>query len=421
MPMHLGLVLLVCAVAVPSAPAGAATRRAHRPTTATCSTRNLLNASLAATRLTYHPAPRTARARRTACNVARSLGFGLLRKHPKGLTVGRAVVVSHWRCRGSATQATCVRGKRRVIVRWRKRLARPGAGGPVDSGGGGGRWYSDTVPYYNSSSAYASDVTKAAAAWNAGGVKIRWVAVPQSQAKVIIHEGELDYPAVGLGTSPGPGTRLDHGEITLLPGQLEENASRGSVQAHMIQATIVAHEMGHVMGLSHAAEGVCATMDAQIWGFCSIPNQPWSYRCRVLEPNDVQRAAAIYGGTPADPGPELCEIGSPPGPVRNVSSSVGSDGVVHLSWHLPDDSTVNHAEAVSRQDDQCPTAWDDPASSSAGSSNGNPSRDQTVDVYPGPGHRCLAIYAVAPFGDSGVDRPSAAVYVQVDVPEPPAG
>ena len=64
-------------------------------------------------------------------------------------------------------------------------------------------------------------------------------------------------------------------------------------------ALIVAHELGHVLGLDHE-DGVCATMNRAVGNdatsHCPIP-PAGMWTCRLLQPDDVRGAVSLYGGT----------------------------------------------------------------------------------------------------------------------------
>jgi hypothetical protein len=76
-------------------------------------------------------------------------------------------------------------------------------------------------------------------------------------------------------------------------------------------ASVVAHELGHVLGLKHTT-ATCATMNPEgsEWGGAQCPRlKPWQWRCRLLEFADIAAAADLYGGKPAAlPGAAHCNL-----------------------------------------------------------------------------------------------------------------
>jgi hypothetical protein len=64
-------------------------------------------------------------------------------------------------------------------------------------------------------------------------------------------------------------------------------------------ALIVAHELGHVLGLDHES-GTCATMNPSVANDhttrCPAP-PAGTWTCRLLQPDDVRGAVSLYGGT----------------------------------------------------------------------------------------------------------------------------
>jgi hypothetical protein len=65
-------------------------------------------------------------------------------------------------------------------------------------------------------------------------------------------------------------------------------------------ALIVAHELGHVLGLDHETS-VCATMNPSVGDDhttrCPAP-PPGMWTCRLLQADDVRGAVSLYGGSP---------------------------------------------------------------------------------------------------------------------------
>jgi hypothetical protein len=69
-------------------------------------------------------------------------------------------------------------------------------------------------------------------------------------------------------------------------------------------AQVIAHELGHVLGLGHTTVP-CAAMSAG-WYCPDAPAGEW--RCRLLERDDVEGAVHLYGGTVGPLGPVNCPI-----------------------------------------------------------------------------------------------------------------
>ena len=74
-------------------------------------------------------------------------------------------------------------------------------------------------------------------------------------------------------------------------------------------AIVVAHELGHVLGLDHE-DRICATMNTYLVDghpeHCpAAPAEMWV--CRLLRADDVRGAVKLYGGTVRPiRGPEFC-------------------------------------------------------------------------------------------------------------------
>jgi Matrixin len=150
----------------------------------------------------------------------------------------------------------------------------------------GGRWATRTITYSTETRAYAWSVDTAAYAWNASGAQIRFVKSARADAKVLV--GIRWYRHAG------------DAHLHLVDGSIvraEVGIQTGHDRYEM--ALIVAHELGHVLGLDHET-GTCATMNPTVrndhMASCPAPpNGMWT--CRLLQPDDVRGAVSLYGGT----------------------------------------------------------------------------------------------------------------------------
>ena len=149
----------------------------------------------------------------------------------------------------------------------------------------GGRWAGRTIPYYTETAAFSWSVDTAAYAWNSSGVNVRFVKVPRAQAKVLL--GIRWYRHAGHARVHRVGATLVGAEVGIQNGRDRYE-----------MALIVAHELGHVLGLDHESR-TCATMNLTIGDdhttHCPAP-PAGTWTCRLLQPDDVRGAVALYGG-----------------------------------------------------------------------------------------------------------------------------
>lgn len=151
----------------------------------------------------------------------------------------------------------------------------------------GGRWPTRTITYYNDTPADSWAVDTAAYAWNTSGARIQFVKSSRSAAKVLI--------GIRWYKQPAGDAHVQRLGTTFLDATVGIQAGHDRYET----ALIMAHELGHVLGLDHET-GVCATMNPSVGGdhttLCPAP-QPGMWTCRLLQPDDVRGAVALYGGT----------------------------------------------------------------------------------------------------------------------------
>jgi len=160
----------------------------------------------------------------------------------------------------------------------------------------GGRWKTTTIPYYNEVPAYTWSVDTAAYAWNTSGAHVRFLKSSRRDAKVLL--GVQWFKAAG---DARPDVR--NGRIYGAKVGIQNGLDRYTM------ALVVAHELGHVIGLGHETH-VCATMnpslDVDHTALCAAPPQGM-WVCRLLRADDVRGAVKLYGGTVRPwRGPEFC-------------------------------------------------------------------------------------------------------------------
>jgi hypothetical protein len=178
--------------------------------------------------------------------------------------------------------------------------------------GAGSPWPGGVIRYYNAAPDQAWAVKRAVDAWNSSGARIQLVAAPASQAAVRIEH----FPRVSCTINAEATVGFTRAARIWI-----FRRNDGSPYCNRYTAAEgLTHEFGHVLGLGHETRG-CAAMNPRgtLQGPDLCPKaQPWQWRCRLLTPDDVAGAVALYGGTAAPQrGPRDCNlypgIGTPTG------------------------------------------------------------------------------------------------------------
>ncbi len=192
-------------------------------------------------------------------------------------------------------------------------------------------WPKGRITYVDTS--LDPDAVKAAVqVWNSSGLDIRFVKVSSARKARLVIKNTQRVPAgcgTGFGTLgyPGPGRKAT---VSILHG----TDADGQRCAWPGQTLVVAHELGHVLGLEHNMSG-CSLMNTShtngvapslCIGDDIDEAKPGRWRCRVLEKVDLRRAKRIYGGKTHLREPEWCDaIDRIPatGPVTPTQSAGG--------------------------------------------------------------------------------------------------
>lgn len=272
------------------------------------------------------------------------------------------------------------------------------------------RWRGRVIAYHSRAKRFAREVRQAARAWNSSGIRIRWKAVPANRARIEITVSRKASSAgfALLFDESSRRSRRSRGHIYLRP---DIGSWLPPEQRRTATAQVVAHEMGHIMGLHHE-DRRCALMNARIAIRCEHPAEPWRHRCRLIERDDLLGASVLLQGRARRLAAPFCFSEPAPPGVEGLTAAA-SPGGVNLTWRNGAGSRGTSLDVARGEGGMCPqrdsglgagfrvatiAAWD-PGSLQAVEDQDDPS-----------GELC---YAVSPSGKLG--RPGEVATVRVDV------
>src|SRR4051794_21266162 len=159
---------------------------------------------------------------------------------------------------------------------------------------GGTKWPGGRITYWNGSKRNRKYVAAAVRAWNASGIRVRFRAASKRRARVwILNDSGQCSGFAQIGYS----RYVRRARVHLgAPSKWCDDQMR----------VIVAHELGHILGLGHENRR-CALMNSAVWLHCATPKEGWRTRCRLFETDDLRGAKRRYGGRVKKPGKAFCD------------------------------------------------------------------------------------------------------------------
>lgn len=192
----------------------------------------------------------------------------------------------------------------------------------------GPRWPGHTIRYYNAMpSKFDWTVRQATSAWNRSGAAIRFREVGSRRAaQVVVAFGDTQGYAgyATIGRQPGAYAHL-------APSQ-----KNGGAGVQPVLARLLAHELGHVIGLDHVGSKGCPVMQPVPGSGCKQPESGY-YNCRWLARDDVRGAIRLYGGKVRKPHKQFCLLEPRPPDLRDVRFSGGTStqSPLEITWSVP--------------------------------------------------------------------------------------
>jgi Matrixin len=194
-------------------------------------------------------------------------------------------------------------------------------------------WPGGVVRIANEATDQEWALERAVAAWNASGAHVQLSLVSPADADVVIE-------------SSGPAS-CGHADATVgdVPGARVRIFARDDADPACngyTGAIVLAHELGHVLGLGHTT-GECSAMNpsgSYRGPVECAPLDPWLWYCRLLEPGDVERAAALYGGGPRLSAERGCPLYTAAGPPLGLQVTAAAGGAVEASFERPPDPSL---------------------------------------------------------------------------------
>ena len=179
----------------------------------------------------------------------------------------------------------------------------------------------------------------------------------------------------------------------------------------------VAHELGHVLGLGHEERG-CALMNGiGTWRGAEHCRQEavWTWRCGLLEPDDINGVVRLYGGRTSTTSRGSCSAYAPIRAPLSLSAERRADGMRRAALRasratgvaaLPRCSgAIQGGWAIANARNACPTSF---AGAKRYAWSVRVGEQMAIaDRQSQPGRHCYALWSTDPLGRPS-DRPATA-------------